>query len=303
MAAASAALSALRAERNRFVAFTFATSDLVVETDLSGRMCFAAGTAEAFFGCPVSELEGRGLYQLIAAGDDVALRSAAERLAPGRRLAQSFVRVLGVDGMQTEVQVSGYRLPDRPDRMFFSLSQVLPRLFAPDDLVTRDLESGLLDRGSFGREVSARAGHAGAEQMTLINIVDLAGVCSGMDEDANAALLESISTLLRSHALDGRLAGRLDEEKFGIVPAVPVAPDVLSSELKKIVDELNPSGGKVMVGVHSVVLDGPCSDSYAERLLRPGRGHISVSDAFGWLQGHACRDPRLDDPHQADDPR
>ena len=255
MAATSGTLSALRAERNRFVAFTFATSDLVAETDLDGRILFVAGTAEAFFGCSASDLTGRELYELIAAGDDVALRSSVDRLLMGRRLPPISVRLLGTDGMQTEVRISGYRLPDTPDRLFFSLCQAMPRPYAGRDHATHDSESGLLDRESFGQEIAASALRTGAQRMALLDIVDLSRVRSGIDGAADATLLEDISTLLRSHALEGRIAGRLDDEKFGLVPAANVDLDALSGDIKSAVDAASTAGEKILVGAHSVSLD------------------------------------------------
>src|SRR3989304_10215537 len=65
----SIASPAVRAERDRYVAFAFAAADLLLEIDRQGRILFASGAAQQLTGRGDQALIGTSLYELLASED------------------------------------------------------------------------------------------------------------------------------------------------------------------------------------------------------------------------------------------
>ncbi|HOT83263.1 MAG TPA: PAS domain-containing protein, partial [Candidatus Defluviicoccus seviourii] len=59
-------LSALRVERDRFVALAFSWADLLFELDPDGRIVYAAGAVEPFLGRKNEALVGESIEKLAA---------------------------------------------------------------------------------------------------------------------------------------------------------------------------------------------------------------------------------------------
>ena len=55
----------LRLQRDRFVGFAFAGGNLLIETDLDGRITYVAGAAQTISGQSIEEMTGRYLTDLV----------------------------------------------------------------------------------------------------------------------------------------------------------------------------------------------------------------------------------------------
>lgn len=69
----------------KYRSFAFAAADLLVETDLDGRIVFAAGDAGLLHHPSADRLAEKNVFQLIAFMEADALRARMTNIAPGRR--------------------------------------------------------------------------------------------------------------------------------------------------------------------------------------------------------------------------
>jgi EAL domain-containing protein (putative c-di-GMP-specific phosphodiesterase class I) len=112
-----------RAEHDRFVAFAFAGADMVLETDETGAITYAAGAFRSLFGRPAEAFLGQRLSTLVAPADQEALRSAFLLLVERGRLPPMLLRL--ADAARTPFAFAGIVLPATrgPRRLCLSLAR------------------------------------------------------------------------------------------------------------------------------------------------------------------------------------
>ena len=99
---------------NRFVAFAFAASEMMLEADRSGAITYAAGAFRTRLGKDPESFLGRNVSDLIAPSDQDVLRTALSALEARGRLLPCLVRL--ANHARSPVVLAGLRLgPDRPD--------------------------------------------------------------------------------------------------------------------------------------------------------------------------------------------
>ncbi len=75
----------LRSERDRFVAFAFASADLLIEFDSSEAVSFVAGATEGLLGKTPVQLAGMPFDTLISPEARPVVRQLVRDMAEGRR--------------------------------------------------------------------------------------------------------------------------------------------------------------------------------------------------------------------------
>ncbi len=102
-------------QRNRFLSFAFAAADILIETDLNGLTCYAAG-ATATLGEPSIESGGVDFSQRLDRTSRPIVTALMRSLKPGRRVGPVRVAVGG-----REAQLSAWLLGD-DDRIRWAMS-------------------------------------------------------------------------------------------------------------------------------------------------------------------------------------
>jgi EAL domain-containing protein (putative c-di-GMP-specific phosphodiesterase class I) len=157
-------------ERERYVAFAFAGADLLVETDLAGRITFAAGAFRMRLGQAPEALMGRPVTELVAPAYRGPLAAALAALPARGRLPPTRLRL--ADAATTSFTVAGLHL-DRagaPPRLCLS--------FGPPAGVLAAQPAGLRGPEALLREAEARvrAGHAaGGGAGENLGLIEVAG--------------------------------------------------------------------------------------------------------------------------------
>ncbi|MEX0583618.1 MAG: PAS domain S-box protein, partial [Sneathiella sp.] len=68
-------LDTLRTEKERFVAFSFAAADLLIELDENGIVVFASGAAKGITGYEMADLKGVAFTDVVAQQDKAVVAS------------------------------------------------------------------------------------------------------------------------------------------------------------------------------------------------------------------------------------
>ncbi len=236
-------------ERERFVAFSFAAADLLVEANLDGRIIFAAGAFRARLGRPPEELVGGGAIDLLAP-EHRAAGAVALAMMPARGRLEPMVVHLA-DPARTPMVLSGLHLalPGLPPRLCLSLGPLPVR--------AGEAEASPAGAGWLLRHAEERLRAGGESQLGLIEIPGVAG--------QRADVARALSDTLAGQAV----ASEVSPGRFGIMPHHGQAlPDL--AQAMRAVDGLLPGegmGAAAQVSSLSLSMDG-LTPQQAARALR-----------------------------------
>jgi PAS domain S-box-containing protein len=262
----------LRDERDRFVGFAFAASDLLLEVSADGHILFAAGAAKAFTGHEAGDLRGTNVLSLIAERDRAMAEHALARARKDGRIEPMTFAFTGGEEGGVNATVSACLLPEKGDSLYLAIVGARPAV--PDAALqgTRDAETGLLDAASFRAAARDTIVAAKAVDQTLeLGLLRLQGLDDLHERAKGEAwnrLAGEIGAFLRTHSFGGNTAGRFDEDKFGVIRSRAATKIVLSNEIERLSRIHDPSGTGIRANEVGVDLDtaGISSDDAAKAL-------------------------------------
>lgn len=212
---------ALRRERDRFVAFSFAAADLLMEVGPTGTITYVSGAARAVSGRDAAELVGKRYEQLFTEDNGPLIRRVLGRLAEGGRLEPIAVNLSEAFGGGRSMILGGCRLPGPVSQFYLTLSS--PRVTKAEHAASIDETTGLLGDAAFQQqaaEVLRQSSEGGKDLgLTLLRLAGFEEFSAQAGSDATDRFLGGIGALLRACSLDGRTVGRIGEDKFGVVHA------------------------------------------------------------------------------------
>ena len=110
------------ANRDRFIGFSFALAHLLLETDNTGLIVFAAGARCGLVPDRLSDLVGRSLFEFCPPEEHSLLRILFQRLIKKGKLNPTHIVLCSADGHRISAYYGACRLPNYPDRCFLSFS-------------------------------------------------------------------------------------------------------------------------------------------------------------------------------------
>ncbi len=264
----------LRRERDRFVALAFCAADMLVETDAEERITFAAGATRALTGNEPERLIGQRLTELVAPDDRVYVAELLAGMVVLGRFDAVMAHLVGPDGVTPPLLLSGHHVADMPGRYFFAL-KVGAAAIDPEiaNSLTRDRQSGLLDRESFlmVAERQAKRAHKTGEnlKLTLLRMQNLPELRARLDSESNQRLASTIGAYLRAGAAGGDGAGQLDDSNYGLIHRQQVDIERLRAKIEASALAVDPQGEGVTVKSGTIDADvAAMTDADALRVLR-----------------------------------
>lgn len=262
----------IKAERDRFIAFSFAAADAVVEVDSDDTICFAAGATSVLAGATPESLSGRCFGDCIA-DEDRRLVEAAKRVARSRgRFGPLKIRITGIDNTVREAFLYGSQFPELGDHCYLALTAIRPG--ATD---TQNGGSGreneLLDATDFSL-VAAQATKQAVEMlpayvMTLLETDGLMTLGNQLGPDVAKELMSNIAADLRAHSINGAGAAQFGTDRFGLIHEPDVDVATLGREIEARTKAADPSARGISVEAHTLPLvnDGMSEDECAKALV------------------------------------
>lgn len=207
------ATEALRAERDRFVAFAFAAADVLIELDAGFRIKFVSGAAAALTARTSEALIDTSFFDVVEPAERSMVRAFLTSLAVGGRLTPVAVRLAG--NTVPSVALGGCRLPAQEARYHISLTIPVP----PVSYVAAegDTVSGLLDKDAFARLASETVNSHQPYTVTLLDMGGLEKLRARVSGELAAGLVQGIGRQLQARSLNGGSAGELGDGRFGVL--------------------------------------------------------------------------------------
>lgn len=256
----------------RLLAFSFANADVLVEVDAAHRIRYVCGAVQSLLDHTEESLRGRALRELVAPADRVMVAALLRALPNNARLNPVLVRLSAAGGQPVSAVLGGYRMDSDAPRFYLTLAKA--RLTAADgtDAGHRDAETGLLDRHAFTQTVQAKLAAAHEQhaetRLTLLRLDAFDAFKNRVGGDTLARVMEEVGGLLRAMSVDGGSAGRLAEDRFGIMHTPAVDPGMLEKGVADITRENDPTGAGLGVAGATVDLAaGALSDEDRRRVI------------------------------------
>jgi EAL domain-containing protein (putative c-di-GMP-specific phosphodiesterase class I)/GGDEF domain-containing protein len=248
----------LRRERDRFVAFSFAFADILLEMDTDGSILFADGATKGLLGIDNKHLPDSSFYALMPEEQATQLKQQLDALKQTHRMEKQEIVLNNQFGDPLPFLLSGFRLSQLHPHIYLTLS--LQKGAVPaHQLFRRDVDTGLLNTGSFVEAANDRIREAGENgeslSITLIDFPELKAFLDTLPPEKAEELLHEIAGYLRENSLSGDTAGVINEEAFSFVHDESVEPARIIDDLINITKKIDPAGKGLEVRSQSVAAD------------------------------------------------
>jgi EAL domain-containing protein (putative c-di-GMP-specific phosphodiesterase class I) len=254
--ASPSATATVRQERDRFVAFSFAAADLLLEIEPEhGKILFISGAAQAMTGQSTENLKNTSLYSLLLPADRNLLHRFLGRIRHGGRMQPIPARMVRGPGDHRMVLLGACRLP-YSENFYVSAVQVNAAALREADGSIRDESTGLMDRESFADKAQKVIAQTQAQnqnhqtqnhqtgsdvRLTFLEMSDLAPLTARLSRESTAEMYSSIGAYLRAASVDGDAAALIDDNKYGVIHDTRVTSADLQEYLAELTRDFDPA--------------------------------------------------------------
>ena len=249
----------IRADRDRFVAMAFCWADILIECDSDEKIVFAVGPTESQTGRKSSELIGSSLEDMIFNEDLSLIRGLLAIPRKSGRIEDASIRLRDKNGKASDpLLFVGYRLEDLGDHYFMAFRSSKSAGAPRGQEKGRDGETGLQDADSFADRVkdAVASGEIGEDSMlSLISLQGMEDLSGRMDDEAEQRLLNTLGTYLKANSVDGDMASRIGDNRFGLVHDASVNIADIEKQITKFSQEADPTGQGIEVEAASLEMD------------------------------------------------
>jgi EAL domain-containing protein (putative c-di-GMP-specific phosphodiesterase class I)/GGDEF domain-containing protein len=281
----------MSADATRFMAFAFASADLLLEIDGERRIAFALGATSGLTDRSEATLVGTPLADLFAPADRPLVDALLDALAPSSRCGPMLVQLVdGPDGVPRKAMFHACRLPLLPNAIACTIGR-LTLASAPHALKRRsERDVQLLDSAGFGVAAANLVETARVVgkplEMTFVEMSGLEALKRRLPKAAADELVSKVAALLRAASVDGSAAGRLGAERFGVVHEPDRDPTALGERLAAVARQVDDAGAGVVVRPATLDLAGADMPADAtERAVRYVVDRYAANGAADELPG------------------
>lgn len=226
----------IREQRDRFLAFSFATADLLLEVDEKGAVAWALGAARGITGIDESALIGRPWLDLFSVEDRPVLSTLQSRAEPMRRRGPLLVTLENDAGPGKKAVLTAIRMPGA-DHLHVTLgfTSVLTARISEalgtgrealegSDAFIRAAKDAMVLARTLGQEIA----------LTLLDIEGMEEIRERLGGDAAQEMEQAIGSYLAGKSLDGHTAAIIGDGKFSLVHDAGLSPGPIGEHLSKI---------------------------------------------------------------------
>ena len=248
-----AKLSELKDDKERFVAFSFAAADLLIELDKNGTICYVSGAAKGITGKVIDDLIGTSFVEILDPLDQRVIKYLLDNMKEGHRISPVSARMQNTN---VSAVIGACSLPRTHGHKYLSIN--VSGLPAAQSLaVKRDTETGLLDKNDFvqlANDQLSIATDTGQDlELTLLHLGNLENMANVAGNDMEE-FFHQMGSVLRSYSVGGDSAGRLDGDKYGVLHSKSLDGSVLREKVETLSKEVAPEA-ELTVTPSSINLD------------------------------------------------
>lgn len=248
----------LKKQRERFLSFSFATSDLLLELDEEGNVQYALGAVQGLTGNKdAASLNGTPWLDLFHKKDRMVLKVMLKKSQPGQRCGPTLVSLKDVKNARNII-VSAIKMPGKPET-YVSIATGNAIINQIGQLAKDQEENKTLDKESFidaAQEVLKMASDLGEDaDMTLIDIAGANFAQKRMGDKAWKKMSDAMTQMLCDNSLDGETAAHLGGGKYSVIHGAELNIEELTQSINTLSKEHDPLGEGIEIKTKTVSTD------------------------------------------------
>lgn len=210
----------LKSQRDRYIAFSLAAADLLIEVDEDFRIVRTVGATQALLNQFAAEVIGGDVADIFTKSERPFARRLLQRVQIAGRIEPCALDLDQGDHPPLRVNLGACHLPGHHGHSFLSLTVLTEA--ARVEIEGRDEASGLLEPEAykaFTQKTLSRGGPGAPDDMKLVRVRGLSRAVRDLSDQKAQMLVGEIGAVLRANALNGVAAARLSEEDFSYLPS------------------------------------------------------------------------------------
>ena len=248
----------IKQQRDRFLAFAFASADLFIEVGADSTVTFALGAARSLTGINEKHITGQNWTSLFTPSDRTTVLAMKARARMGERCGPYLVRLDESIAGGLQAIVTGIKMPDS-DNFYVTIgfTNVLMSRFAQG--LQESQKQELMDKDTFlvaAREALDMARSLGQDlDLTLIDIDQVDDIKKRLGDDKWLSFTGAISDLLSSKSIDGQAAAQISDGRYSVIHDSAINADLLKNEIEKLSLANDPEGKGFTIAGKTVSAD------------------------------------------------
>ena len=256
-----------REMRDKFIAFAFASSDFLLEIDLSGKILFTAGQVQSLTGNTSDGLVGKNWLTLFSKSSHGNLGALLKGVQKAGRLGPLMVDVINSETSKRQrALIMGMTMPESAN-VYLTLNATQSFF---DFLAVGDYQdSRLLDGKQFEAAAIKAFQTAKAEgknlDVTFLEVDKIEEYKKGLSFEEANNFSENFQAILKEQSFQGNTASQVDDGKYAIIHDTEITPDFIEKKIQELVSRSSTKGEDVGLKSKTVEAD---MDSLNEREAR-----------------------------------
>ncbi len=246
--------SSLKHERDRFLAFAFCRADLLIELSDKHEIVFVSGATQSIFGCPIEQLIGVSLSELILPQEQPVLENLLAGMVGGSRPEPIDLIFKKKEGALRPLSITGYYVQDLENHYFLSCKT--PSIIKATNAHPDRAAGGAIvhDRISFGEAVTEHLATHPEDKLTFIELENYDEFAKNLKKEAQQELSVTINSYLRASSSEANSAASFGNGKYGLISRPDLDIEKLSDEISRQVKAADPTGVGLKVEQASIAL-------------------------------------------------
>ncbi len=248
----------IKKQRDRFLAFSFASADLFLEVNETGIVDFALGAARSLTGINEKTLIGQNWLTIFSNEDRHILTKMETRARAAERCGPYLVTLDQTLGNGQRAILTAIKMPNS-DGLYITLGFSNAMMAQLSDMMKAQNEYELLDKDTFllaAKDAIDVARATGQDlDMTLLDIENIGEIKSKMGNDWWDSFRGAVTELLCSQSADGQAAAEIDDGKYSILHDKSVTTDSLLAQLTALAQEKAPNEENIEIKGKTIQAD------------------------------------------------
>lgn len=233
----------LKKQRDRFLAFAFASADLLLEIAEDGIISYALGAARSLTGIDHETLKGHKWLNLFSPNDRLTLLNMQKKARDAQRCGPFSVTLDEELGKGQEAIVTGIKMPDS-EKFYITIGFPAITTQRIADNLRDDGVHELLDKNTF-----LSAAHSALDigrslgqdlDVTLLFIANSETLHNQIGDHTWSDFTDAVTQMLGAHSVDGQAIAEIAHGRYSIIHDKSITSEDLQSELKALILQNNP---------------------------------------------------------------
>ncbi|NCO02852.1 MAG: EAL domain-containing protein [Alphaproteobacteria bacterium] len=263
-------IQTMRDLRDRFVAFSFAASDFLIELDPNHNIVFSAGQTRSLIGAPDKSLVGKSCFSLFSNESAEALKAFLRSGQKSGRIGPLMVDLVHIETKAFQkALLMGMYIPENPH--IFLTFNATPSFH--DFLAAGAYQDvNLLDEKEFEMSAIKAFDEAKREGKTLdvtfLESDHIEKVKANLSPDQAEKFDHKFKMLLKEQSYKGNAASQMNDNKYALIHDTAITGDYIEQKIQQLIKESKPSAGRVDIKTKTAHADmGALNEREARRAL------------------------------------